>query len=405
MAAYFSSKTKNNGLAYIGGRVYTIDAERPWASAFIVSAAGVFQAVGDDDAILKIANEQGMAIVNLSQQFVMPGIHDAHTHLLMSGEKALWQVDIATDATDLTIAQKLKEAQCHCRYAHVTGDWVVGNFYLPELFPDNKPDRKYLDEAFPNTPVIVRGQSLHKILVNSEGLRRLGIDERTSVSPPGGVFVRRQDGSLTGELMEAATAVLFKNLPIPPLNIVKECIQRSIKICHQFGITSVQEASANTLYLHALRELEEENQLVMDVYTHIVWGNEFFSREAKESLDALLTVAEAFESAHVKTKFAKFWLDGSPMEPGTTHCTLDAKGVPDPAMLFYDTDTLFAAVARYDALGMICKMHAAGEGSVRQALDVFERVRAENPRGPRHEIAHCNLIHDRMYHLVLQREH
>lgn len=393
MARYYSSKTDNNAIGYVNGKVYTVDPSKPWASAFIVSPTGEFDSVGNDEEIMKLATSRGLATCDLRQQFVMPGIHDAHTHLLMAGEGKTWQTDIDWDSNEQTLASKLKGRLCNCRFSHIVGDWVVGNFYVPNLFPDGKPDRKYLDDEFPSTPVLIREMSGHKVLVNSEALRRLKIDVYKSQPPPGGVYVRREDGAMTGELFETATGAAWTNLPIPPLRIVKESILQSIQTCHKYGITSIQEASANTLYLHALRELEEENRLDLDVHPHIVCLNEFFSCETNNSLEALLDVAESFRSRHVDSRFAKFWLDGSPIEPGSTHCALDEHGFPNQKMLFHDNETLVNMVSRYDTRGMTCKMHAAGEGSVRQALDVYQAVRERNPNGPRHEIAHSNAIH------------
>ncbi|KAL6245928.1 hypothetical protein RBB50_007081 [Rhinocladiella similis] len=393
MAKYYSSKTDNNAIAYVNGKVFTINQNRPWATGFVVSWDGIFEAVGDDAEIMAIADSRRLATYNLRGRFVMPGIHDAHTHLLMAGEGKVWQTNIGWESTEETIASDLKRNMCNCQYAHIVGDWVVGNFYLPNLFPEGKPDRKYLDDVFPTTPVLIREMSGHKVLVNSEALRQMKIDVYTSQPPAGGVFVRRPDGAMTGELFETATGAAWTKLPIPPLAIVKESIRRSIKTCHRYGITSIQEASANTLYLHALRELEEENRLDLDVHPHIVCGNEFFSCETKQSLEALLDVAEAFRSKHVDSRFVKFWLDGSPIEPGSTHCRLDDHGVPDKRFLFFDNETLLEAVKRYDARGFTCKMHAAGEGSVRQALDIYQAVREGNANGPRHEIAHSNAIH------------
>lgn len=397
MATFYSSKTDNNAVAYINGKVFTIDQSKPWASAFIVSPRGIFDTVGTDDEIMAIAESRRLATYDLRQEFIMPGIHDAHTHLLMAGEGKTWQNDINWDSNEKTLATKLKGQLCHCRYSHIVGDWVVGNFYVPNLFPYGKPDRRYLDDEFPSTPVLIREMSGHKILLNSEALRRLNIDVYKSQPPAGGVYVRREDGAMTGELFETATGAAWTNLPIPPLAIVKESISQSIKTCHRFGITSIQEASANTLYLHALRELEEENRLDLDVHPHIVCMNEFFSCETTQSLECLLDVADAFKSKHIDSRFVKFWLDGSPIEPGSTHCQLDEHGHPDQKFLFLDNDTLLTKVKRYDARGMTIKMHAAGEGSVRQALDVYQAVRELNPNGPRHEIAHSNAIHNGQY--------
>lgn len=394
MADFYSSKTRNNAIAYVNGKVFTMNQNAPWASGFIVSSQGIFEAVGTDIEITKIAGLRHLAIYDLKRQFIMPGIHDAHTHLLMAGEAKMWQVNIGECSDERALASRLKERMYQSRYTNVVGNWIVSNFYVPAMFPNGRPDRKYLDETFPSTPVMVREMSLHKVLLNSEALRQLHIDTSLSEPPSGGIYVRREDGVMTGELFETATTTAWVNLPKPPLAIVKESIQYAIKICHQYGITSVQEASANTLYLHALRELEEEKRLNMDIHTHIVCQNEFIPRETTQSLEKLLDIAEAFKSKHIEPRCVKFWLDGSPVEPGSTHCQLTNTGEPDATSLFFDNKSLLSAVSKYDARDFICKMHASGEGSVRQALDIYEALRAANPNGPRHEIAHSNAIHE-----------
>ena len=187
---------------------------------------------------------------------------------------------------------------------------------------------------------------------------------------------------------------VFSTLPVPPLSHAKRALQFGIRMCHRYGITSCQEASANSLYLHALRELEQENRLDLDIYTHIVCAPETFAMESRQSLAGLLDVAEGFRSKHVHTNFVKFWLDGAPLPPEFTQCDLDINGRPEDKNMVIGWDDLLEAVTKFDRRGMTCKLHVAGEGSARGALDVLEKVRQGNPDGPRHELAHCSAVHE-----------
>jgi predicted amidohydrolase YtcJ len=83
----------------------------------------------------------------------------------------------------------------------------------------------------------------------------------------------------------------------------------------------------------------------------------------------------------------------SPLPLLSTQCDLDSEGKPDPKCMSVNSDKLLERLTEYDARRMTCKMHIAGEGSVRLALDVYEAVRQKNPDGPRHELAHFNAIH------------
>lgn len=389
-----SSASPHNSVAYYNGQVYTVNAAQPWAQAFIVSATGIIEAIGTEEEILEIASSRNLIRYNLGQRFVMPGIHDAHTHLLLASMQAINESSIGIDSDASDIGQRLQDGVCACPYHNVAGDWVIGNFYQASFFPDGIPDRKYLDSIYPTTPVLVREVSCHQLLLNTAGLERAGIDPTNAVDPPGGFYVRRYDGSLTGEVAEGAMSQVFSKLPITPLSHAKRSLQFGVRMCLKYGITSCQEASANSLYLHAIRELELENRLNLDVYTHIVCAPETFAMEPRDSLAALLDVANGFRSKHVHTNFVKLWLDGAPLPPQFTQCNLDAQGRPEQKHMVIGWEFLEEAVTKYDARGMTCKLHVAGEGSARGALDVLERVRKKNPRGPRHELAHCSAIHE-----------
>lgn len=388
-----NSSAANNALAFVNGRVYTVDETRPWVTAFIVSPSGRFATLGNDQEIWAEAQQQRLVVHNLRGRFVMPGIHDAHTHLLSASLQQLSESAIGTDADDQSLAKKIKDGSCACAYAHVWGDWIISNFYSASSFPNELPDRKYLDEQFPDRPVIVRDTSCHNILMNTEGLKRAGYDLSETQDPHGGRYVRRKDGEMTGELVESASTKAWLSLPPLALAHAKRAILFGIRTSLRFGITSCQEASANSIYLAALQELEEERLLTMDIHTHIVHGPENFAVEKKENLHALLDNAQSFESQHVHTNFVKFWLDGAPLPPHFTQCDLDDCGKPDTNKLLIDQATLLYALKKYDKKGMTCKLHCAGEGSVREALDVISSVRREHPDGPQHELAHCNAIH------------
>ncbi|KIW43493.1 uncharacterized protein PV06_04591 [Exophiala oligosperma] len=372
--ASVSSKTANNAVAFVNGRVCTMDVKKPWAPAFVVSPTGDFATVGSDDEIRAIVRRDKLVVYDLRQHFVMPGIHDAHTHLLVASMQKLNECDIGFGSNGETLAGNLHRASCACAYTN---------------FPDGVPDSKYLDDRYPDQPVLVRETSCHNVLFNTASLKRCGIDERETQDPPGGYYKRRADGSLTGEIVEGATRDVWLSLPQAPLAYVKRTLEYGIEMCHRFGITSCQEASANTVYLHALKELEGENRLHLSVYPHIVCAPEGPALESEDSLRAVLDIAATFDSKHVRARFVNFFLDGAPLPPDFTQCDLDADGNPDSKFLLLDDDKLFDSLQKYDARGMTCKVHVAGEGSVRRALDIFQTLRNKHPNGPWHELAHC----------------
>lgn len=387
-----SSATWANSVAYYNGRVYTVNETQTWAEAFIVNETGIFEAVGSNLEIIAIADKRKLVRFNLRQKFIMPGIHDAHAHMYFAGLAETSEAAVELEPNDSKIAEKIHKGHCMCSHTGERHDWILSNSYLAIHFPDNVPDRRYLDELFPDRPVLIRELSAHRILLNTTALERLNINDAI-LDPPGGRYVRRSDGTLSGEIYENAMGKVWSAIPFPPMSQYKRALSRAVSICHSYGITSAQEATASTMELHAFRELEAENRLDFDIYTHIVSAPGGIVGESEDSLAAQISIAEGFRTKHIHPHFIKFILDGAPMAPNFTHAELDAEGNIDPRFLVVPQDTLLERVKHYDAKGFTCKLHATGEGSTRLALDTIETVRALNPNGPRHEIAHCNSVH------------
>jgi hypothetical protein len=140
MAKYYPSKTSNNPVAYLNGRVYTVDKSQPLASGFILPTAGTFEVVGTTDEILSIAKVRGLVTYDLRQQFIMPDMYDEHTHLLSAGEKRQLQTGIGGETNEHSLGITLKDRHCLYKFSKVVGDWIFGNYYASEMFTDGKPE-------------------------------------------------------------------------------------------------------------------------------------------------------------------------------------------------------------------------------------------------------------------------
>tara|TARA_R110002003_G_scaffold39_8_gene2466 strand:+ start:11314 stop:12261 length:948 start_codon:yes stop_codon:yes gene_type:complete len=301
---------------------------------------------------------------------------------------------MSTDAAHRGIVSKISEGICACEYQNVYQDWLLAAAYSNEDFPNGIADRKYLDidGLFGDRPVAVQGSAAHSMLLNTEALRRAGYDIENEPDTHGAKFFRRPDGSLTGELAEAAMTKAALAIPKPNLAHVRRTLKHAIRLAHKAGVTSMQEASANTQLLHALSEMEMLGSLNLDINAHIVYDCEWLASEPKDSLDQLLDAAEQYYSKHVDTRFVKIMLDGVPLPPLFTHAGIDEHGHVDQSKIA--TQDVVDAVLKFDQLGRTVKIHCTGHGSTRLALDAIEAARKVNPHGPRHEIAHNSGVHE-----------
>lgn len=63
----------------------------------------------------------------------------------------------------------------------------------------------------------------------------------------------------------------------PNLEHAKRAVKVAVHRLHRAGVTSCQEAGTNSVILDALRELDSNNSLNMDIAAHSVYAPEFLS--------------------------------------------------------------------------------------------------------------------------------
>ncbi|MCY4555772.1 MAG: amidohydrolase family protein [Chloroflexi bacterium] len=159
-------------------------------------AGGTVVATGGDREIMRLVVPD-TTVLDCSGHRVIPGIVDAHCHVLAAATTSL-RVDCRPAATpDIeSIIAALRED------ATSQNGWIRGYGY------DDSPTglgrhlhRKDLDRVSTTRPVRVDHRSGHACALNSRALATVGIDRETS-DPSGGVIVRDADGEPTGLLLE-----------------------------------------------------------------------------------------------------------------------------------------------------------------------------------------------------------
>lgn len=378
---------------YLNARIYTANAAQPWATAMLVKNRKI-SVVGTEAQVLASATA-GTEIIDLQGRMVMPGIHDAHLHLLFSGLKFRFEPRIRPQASSQQIVEDLQSCTCSRPRDTYGNEWIIGGEFHPLAM--EQVDKQFLDEAFPENPVFLYDYSTHHGLANTRALELAGIDS-TVKDPSGGSFVRRSTGELTGEMVEQARWPVMHAMPDHPDQVNVEAMRWAVNMCHQYGITSVQEASASPQTLRSLKTLDEAGELHLKVAAHLVWREEGFGGARAEELDRLIETWEEWRSEHVDTRFVKIWLDGAPLPPHPTQAKLASDGTVEKSKILIKPDELADALTKFDAAGLTVKIHCAGEGAKRVALDALDHVRRHNgPHGPSHEIAHASVISDSDY--------
>ncbi|MEJ8567008.1 amidohydrolase [Elongatibacter sediminis] len=367
---------------YRNGQIYTVDAGNPWAEAVVIKD-GRFLYVGEaDGAEVYVGPETD--IVDLDGRMVLPGLHDAHQHLL-KGQMRSINCTVSPESDVGQIIQALRVCQ---KEGKTRGEWIVADVYNGDRFPGGKAHRRYLDEAFPDTPIYLREWSYHHALVNSRALELAGIDRNTP-DPDRGRILRDEAGEPTGELLSKATFLALKAVPPLPPETVRGAVLKTAQMCNEWGITSTQDAASNEEILREIQVLDELEKWPLHTATHIVINHPGSSAMSLEDMDRLVRNRSLYQSRHLDTDFVKLYVDGSPLQPHATDVQMSPDGEIPYERLYDSPNALGQAVARFDRMGIKVKMHAVGTGATHVALNAIAAARAANgDSGLFHDISH-----------------
>lgn len=327
-------------------------------------------------------------VLDFGDSTIIPGLNDAHIHLALTAGDAL-HLDLSHEAVG-TVPTLLDTIAAEVS-ATSAGVWVKGSRY-----DDEKTGivlRDELDRIAPETPVLVNHVAGHWGVVNSAGLRFLGIEE-SSPDPDGGRYDRYSDGRLNGKLIERAlmnvvmpaTARGERFIPGDTVEDLQLGAARTIAKWNAAGLTSICDALISPQDIGILSAVRAEGALGLRI--GMLLSIDHYDKAVE------LGVGSGFGDDRLKLIGVKAFLDGA---IGGRTCLL-SEPFTDPnyqGVQTTSTEELRANVERVHADGNRIGVHANGDAAIRLVLDAFEDVAARVPRpGLRHRIEHCSLIDD-----------
>jgi len=250
---------------FIHGRIFT--GSLPLASAFAVEGDR-FAAAGTDEEILALRRE-GDLVIDLEGDFVCPGFHDSHMHLLNYGY-AMENCDLSAHTGSL---QDMIDALKDFAQSHPEG-WIRGRGFNQDYFAESHemPTRYDLDQAAADRPVCIVRCCGHCLVVNSFALELLGIDG-TQPQADGGHYDLDANGKPLGIFRDAAMGMVYSRIPAPTKDDVKRMLAAGCRGLNAYGVTACQTDDLLTFsglpwetVLEAYRELEAEGQLTVRIY-------------------------------------------------------------------------------------------------------------------------------------------
>ena len=286
-------------------------------------------------------------------------------------------------AINLRDYQSIKAVQKKLK-KEIGRELIMGWGFDHEQFQEERmPTREDLDAISSEIPIFILRFDEHIGVVNSEFLRRLGINQDT-IDPEGGKIGRFLDGQPNGILVDKAlpTEDIINN------SWIKNSIQQNLlKIQEEFfhkGLTSVSDMGINFDTLDFYRDIEEKGYLKMRVHVYLnddcLKEKERIKKEISKNGTGLIQV-----------RGLKLIVDGS---FGASSGALYEPYINDPknyGLLRILPEKLNNLVIQADEMGMQLSIHVIGDRALTFALNALSCTRN---RFLRHRVEHVQLVNE-----------
>ena len=256
---------------WLNGPIITIDDAHPQAEAVAVRD-GRIVAVGKRKAVLRYQGET-TAVHDLQGHALLPGFVDAHGHVFFVGFQAMSANLLpppdggVTDVASMveTLKTFSKDSVLREQFGLIYGFGYDDS----QLAERRHPTREELDRVSQDQPVLVIHQSAHFGVVNSAGLKQLGITA-DSDNPKGGVIVKDPaTGEPNGLLEENAFFMALGKL-FPKMNPQQAIamLREGEKLYTRYGYTTLQDGRSAPMHVKIAEAAANAGALRADIVSY-----------------------------------------------------------------------------------------------------------------------------------------
>jgi predicted amidohydrolase YtcJ len=346
-------------LVLFNSHVITLNPQQPTAAAIAIAGDRIIW-VGSN------AEAKGLSaarIEDLHGATVLPGLIDAHGHMLSLGQSLL-RLNLKDIGNPEDVVARVKEKATSTN----AGEWIQGWGWDEGKWASHYPDNEALSAASPRNPVYLVGLHGFASWANKRALQLAGITSNTK-DPENGKIVRdEKSGEPTGILLNRAQELVAKVIPPLTLEHVKKAIEFAARECLRNGLTEVHDAQVTPLMLEAFRALVREGRMPVRLYVMLDGAEKSF-------VDEWLKRGPEIDSHHQLTiRAVKLFADGALGSRGASLLAPYADAPQTQGVVTTSESQIYSLTLRSLLRGFQMCTHAIGDEANRSVLNAYARA-------------------------------
>jgi predicted amidohydrolase YtcJ len=355
------AQTSAADLLLLNAHVVTMNQKQPSAQAIAIQGERIVW-VGDADEAKRLYPGTARTL-DLHGATVLPGIIDAHTHLINLGQ-SLVQLNLKDLPTEKEIVERVKQRAASA----APNEWILGWGWDEGKWASNYPSNQALSEASPRNPVYLVGLHTFAAWANKRALELAGINKDTKDPENGKILRDEKTGEPTGILLNRAQALVAERIPPMTLVQTKRAMQLAARECVRNGLTSVHEAKVTPLMVQAFHELVREGHMPLRIYAMLDGAD-------KNLVDDWLKRGPEIDPRHQLTIRAfKIFADGALGSRGAALLEPYSDAPQTKGVMTTPESEVYGLTVRSLQAGFQVCTHAIGDAANRSVLDAYERA-------------------------------
>jgi predicted amidohydrolase YtcJ len=371
----FSCKQHPVADQIILGKVWTGEDQTPWAEGIAVVGDSIV-AVGSAAEINQWMGDQTKLISTTSDNLIVPGFIDCHTHF-MEGGFALASVQLRDAKSPQEFINRIKEFAVQ----QPKGAWITSGDWDHENWGGQLPSREWIDSVTRDNPVWINRLDGHMCLANTAALKAAGLDDRVR-DVAGGTIVRDDSGRITGIFKDNAMDLIYKIVPEASEEQNDKALATAMNHVAARGVTSVHNMTG---FMDVFERARENKTLKTRIYAGMPLSE---WRTLRQKVDE-----QGHGDKWLRIGGLKEFVDGSLGSHTAAFFKPFTDAPMDSGFFITPEKVLYQRIKSADSAGLHVMTHAIGDKAIHTLLNIYERVSKENGvRDRRFRIEHAQHI-------------